>query len=68
MGHIVSGCSNCYASLITSSSVAELCTDSGAPLTNKALMQKARQVGKKNGATFYLIKSTDMATLGVVSR
>ena len=68
MGHIVSGCSNCYASLITSSSVSELCRDSGAPLTNKALMQKARQVAKKNGATFYLIKSTEMATLGVVGR
>ena len=68
MGHIMSGCSNCYASLITSSSVSQICRDSGVPLTNKALMQKARQVGKKNGATFYLIKSTEMATLGVVGR
>ena len=68
MGHIISGCSNCYASLITSSSVSQLCRDSGVPLTNMALMQKARQVGKKNGATFYLIKSTEMATLGVVGR
>lgn len=66
--HIADGCSQCYANLITSSSVAQICRDSGAPLTNEALLQNAEKISSQNGVDYLLIKSNERATLGVIGR
>jgi hypothetical protein len=66
--NLVEGCDQCYASLITNPSVSTICSDSGVPMRNTRNMDKWEMVGQKNGIKYYLYKSSQNATMGIIAR
>jgi hypothetical protein len=67
MGHLIDGCLQCFAKLLTGSA-SRYCQDTDTKLTDLNLLRKLRKVGSSNNLNYYTVKSTGMATLGVVGR
>lgn len=64
---LVDDCTQCYGSLLTNPNISSICSDSGVPMNNKS-MAKWQQVGKRGAITYYLYKSSENATMGIMSR
>jgi hypothetical protein len=54
-----------YASVLTKKPFSELCQNSGVRLTDLGLLSKTKDIRKTKNGAFFLIKSTDVATLCV---